>query len=542
SDAYKGYRHPFLFGFHYLGGVGGDPRTLVELAMSYLSSHIRRSPDWWNILKNEDAKNEWMLYALNRVINVPTPSIKAEINLSRKQIDYVLKELEGYNALRDGIYQVSCFERIWESSSILDPDITTSLNTAFDGLQPQSLIDPEDDVTWHIIDHRLHCLVYGRTLVSHPNGSTLETVSSPSSSDVYTTSTSFALLPSDVFVREKDSSISVRFLSYINNLHPKHRGTYTLLETLLGGFIPLFEHALTDLHRNNPLVQRIPGNCRYTVWDEPDTPEHSDDEEEWEKYEREMRQWALNRPIDLPDVPSSGYRGGLENRRHIVSLYNRVIQIFVNVSEIKLHPQEPFFMGVPWHVEGMRAERIVACGFHCLSADNITETCLKFRMAVTFPRGFSAGDTGATLRTWGIRDGDPCHQYIGSVPIRPGLSLVYPNIYQQSQTAFKLADPSKEGHFKVIRFFLVDPDVKPVISTSRVAPQQEEWIHQAVDDNLDTRLPYEMIEKIMESIDGLMTFGEAKDYRQKLIEETRRFTQANNSYHFCIPFDIWNGP
>lgn len=163
-------------------------------------------------------------------------------------------------------------------------------------------------------------------------------------------------------------------------------------------------------------------------------------------------------------------------------------------------------------------------------------------MAVTYPRGFSAGDNGATLRTWGIRDGDSCHQYIGEVPVRAGLSLVFPNIYQSQQTSFTLEDPSQEGHLKAIWFYLVDPEIRPIISTSVVAPQQESWIRKALDDNLDTRLPNELVEKILEYVEGVMTLQEAEEHRKTLIEATEQFTQANNSYHFCIPFDVWNGP
>ncbi|KAF8963906.1 hypothetical protein BDZ97DRAFT_1904719 [Flammula alnicola] len=532
EDQYRGYRHPFLFGIHYLGG-------LTELAMSLFSAEIRRSSEWWKRYKTEEARNEWTESAVARIWNVRTPSVQAEVKLSPRQIDYVLDELEGYDALRDARCQVSCFERVWQSDSLLDSLTSKLLTDALDSLKPEPPND-EDGVTY-IIDHMLHCLVYNRTLVSHLNGRALRPIPAPPSTDIYTVSQHFSLLPSDVFV-SADASY-VKFLSYINNLHPNlHHDTYKLLEVLLAGFIPLFEHTLTDLHRNNPLVQRIPGPYRYTIWEEPEPPEHSDDEEGWITYEREMRQWALNRPLNLPDVPESGYPGGLEKRRHVVTLRNRAVQVIVSVSEITLRPEGPDFPGTPWHVEGMRTERIVACGFHCLSAGNITDTSIDFRMAVTYPRGFSAGDTGATLRTWGIRDGDSCHQYVGDVPIRPGLNLVFPNIYQHRQTPFKLVDPSKAGCLKVIKFFLIDPEIKPIISTSLVGPQQKDWIHKALDDNLDARLPNELIERILENVDGLMTSEEAKGYKKKMAEATEQFTQANNSYHFCIPFDIWNGP
>lgn len=163
-------------------------------------------------------------------------------------------------------------------------------------------------------------------------------------------------------------------------------------------------------------------------------------------------------------------------------------------------------------------------------------------MAVTYPRGFSAGDAGATLRTWGLQDGDSCHQLIGAIPITTGLALVFPNIYQHSQTAFQLADASKDGHMTVLQFLLVDCDIHPVISTGVVAPQQKEWIRRAVDDSVDMRLPVEVIDRIMEEVEGLMTDDDANDIRRELLQERANFWKANNNYHFCIPFDIWNGP
>ncbi|KAJ3512275.1 hypothetical protein NLJ89_g3614 [Agrocybe chaxingu] len=490
------------------------PRTITELAMSQFSAEIRRSPGWWKCCPESNIKNAWFDSAVDRTWRVKTPSSHAEVKLSARQykIDYILDELQGYAALRDEKHQcqVSCFERVWESESVLDEEISLALRQSLDKIKAL-LQQNEDNITTDIIDHQRYPLVYNRTLVSHLNGRNYRSIPPPPSTDIYTVSPTFALLPSDVFVSADCSS--VEFLSYINNLDPtRHSGTYVLLQKLLAGFMPLFEHTLTDLHRNNPLVQRIPGSCRYTVWEEPEPPDHSDDDEGWVNYEREMRQWALNRPINLPDVPSTGYPGGLENRRHTVTLRNRVVQVIA-------------FLGM-WK----------ECG------DNITNTSIQFRMAVTYPKGFSAGDAGATLRTWGIRDGDSCHQYIGEVPVRPGLGLVFPNIYQHRQTSFELRDPSKQGHMTVIRFFLVDPEIRPIVSTSVVAPQQKDWIHKALDDNLDNRLPNEVIEKILNNVEGLMDESEADSYKKELLEARKRFTRASNSYHFCIPFDIWNGP
>jgi hypothetical protein len=161
-------------------------------------------------------------------------------------------------------------------------------------------------------------------------------------------------------------------------------------------------------------------------------------------------------------------------------------------------------------------------------------------MAVTSPKRFHAGDTGATMRTWAMKDGDPCHQYIGSKLTSTGLAIAFPNIYQYRHSPFRLHDPSKEGYQRLIAFYLVDPEIQPVISTSRVPPQQKSWIKAAVEESVDVRLPLELVEKIVDYVEGKMNWDEAVDFRREMLEERKNFWRQNDHYHFCIPFDIWN--
>lgn len=192
----------------------------------------------------------------------------------------------------------------------------------------------KDGVTVALIDPFLHPFIYNKTLLSHPHRPP-KSLSSPPLTDIYTVSPNFCFLPSNVSV---SPSGEVQFTSYINNLSfYRYKDTlYRSLSSLATAFLPLLEHVLTDLHRNNPLPQRIPGSCRYTVWDEPDPPEFSDDEDGWATYEREMRHWILHRPIHLPDVPDFGYPGGLEQRKHTVDLKGRNLQVIVQISETRL--------------------------------------------------------------------------------------------------------------------------------------------------------------------------------------------------------------
>lgn len=217
----------------------------------------------------------------------------------------------------------------------------STFNQIFDDLRNAQSSNIEDDITVPLIDPYLYPLIYNRSLAPDPENAALKRpVEAPPKTDAYTKSSLFALLPADFVV---SPSGSVRFTSYINNLEPWRAQHYDTLETILAAFIPLFEHSLTDLHRHNPLPQRIKGSCRYTEWEEPDPPEHSDDEGGWATYEREMRHWIMQRPIHLPDVPECGYTGGLEHRKRTVSLRGTNLQVIVDLHDTEL-------VSVSWHV------------------------------------------------------------------------------------------------------------------------------------------------------------------------------------------------
>ncbi|KAG6899815.1 hypothetical protein C0993_006516, partial [Termitomyces sp. T159_Od127] len=418
--------------------------------------------------------------------------------------------------------QVSCFERIWERT--LPP--SSSLSTSLNCLRETSSASPWDTLALctSLVDPHSHPLIYNRTLVRsspRPRASPrLRTLPSPNGGDIYTVSPQYALLPTPALV---SPSGDASFTSYINNLHPRaHSALYDALARLLSAFVPLFEHVLTDLHRNNPLPQRIPPSRGplYRVWDEPEEPVHSDDEEGWAQYEAELRHWVMYRPIELPDVPDGGYPGGLETRRHRVSLRGKEMKVVVGVEDVRLEPGGPAYGGSPWHVEGMRNERIVAVGEYYAELDNITPPTLSFRMATTYPRRFAAGDNGATLRTWGLRDGDACHQHIGARALSAGQLLAFPNLYQSSLSAFALADAARPGRLTLVRFGLVDPEVGGVVGTREVAPQQAAWVREAVFEALGAsgRLPLEVVEMVVGNVQGVLGESEARECARRLRE------------------------
>lgn len=52
----------------------------------------------------------------------------------------------------------------------------------------------------------------------------------------------------------------------------------------------------------------------------------------------------------------------------------------------------------------------------------------------------------------------------------------------------------------------------------------------------------EVVERIMDYVEGVMEVDEAENYGRALMQARETFRDANNNYHFCIPFDIWSAP
>ncbi|KAH7874498.1 uncharacterized protein C8R40DRAFT_1237916 [Lentinula edodes] len=69
-------------------------------------------------------------------------------------------------------------------------------------------------------------------------------------------------------------------------------------------------------------------------------------------------------------------------------------------------------------------------------------------------------------------------------------------------------DLNQPAPITVLSFLLVDLDALPVISTANVAPQQRAWMWKA----LDSRLAVEIVEKILEMVDGLMDEQESQGH------------------------------
>ena len=133
-----------------------------------------------------------------------------------------------------------------------------------------------------------------------------------------------------------------------------------------------------------------------------------------------------------------------------------------------------------------------------------------------------------------IRD-SPCVQGIGDVITKTHRCVAFPNLYQHKVRPFHLEDPTKPGHRKILVFFLVDP-TKRVLSATDVAPQQREWVTDAMysagQNSVFAKLPLELLTMISNANDVAMSRSEAERYREELMSERVISVEENSRTYF----------
>ena len=290
-------------------------------------------------------------------------------------------------------------------------------------------------------------------------------------------STKYQWLPSEFYV---DAKGHVDIRSYINNLHPNEmKGeVYPLIAAIFERFVPLFERVLFDLM--NPKDRYMQLDCDWY----PPMPDYLDEEggETEEKKttttteaNQPVREYSsaddwYNRRVPLqPKAPTFSIPNRPQQRVDI-NLKGRHLQVIVKLSQMELTPEKPRYDGGVWHVEGCLNERIVASGIYYFHSENITESRLSFRTTVHEPM-YEQGDHRGVELIYGLKDGCPLVQHLGSVITQPGRLLAFPNLFQHFVEPFELADPTRNGIRQILVFFLVDP-FERIVSSAEVPPQQ----------------------------------------------------------------------
>ncbi|MFE5934949.1 DUF4246 domain-containing protein [Streptomyces sp. NPDC056470] len=478
------------------------PRTLRELQMMECSAHIRAKAGWFEKMNDADIVARWTQEAVAQ-------------GLTAAQVRYVHDELVHYAALRDGRtgVEVSAVDGVWQSDTLVDEKLRTRLREAVEVLEQV----PEEERDWHpgsdgqvldLVHPSLFCLV------REASGAPERAWHNPT--DRYSKhefSERFQWLPADVEVGDDGE---VAFRSYVNNVHPEHhRELGSVLPDLFARMRPLLENVLTDLRHPRPLrIEADPYGWYDSQPEYPSRSAYSDDatftEARYAWQEAHDEWWENRRPV-VPDAPDFT-PPEMPDAAGRVDLRGRGLQVIVKLATIHLTPEKPEYVGGSWHVEGMLNERIVSTGIYYWDSENITESRLSFRAALDDPE-YEQSDDDGMREVYGLENEDALNQVLGSASTPAGRCLAFPNVLQHRVGSFRLADPTRPGHRKILAFFLVDPSER-IVSTSDVPPQQP-W-----------------------SATSTMTLEEAKAYREQLMQERKFFVDEHNEQLYEREFSL----
>lgn len=452
---------------------------------------------------------------------------------------------------------------VYESSALIPSPLKASLKSLANRLEDV----PEDEKDWHpgsnkqvldLVHPSLFCLYIGRSFIHDPHSGHADPlrlltneeylreradIKRCFASDAYqceagdprlpfefTVSKAYQWLPTDFAVSD---SGPVFAQGYINNLNPvRHAAAYGTVSSILEQFLPLFERVVADqLSPPRPPIFPIDPDEWYTM----DAPDDVDDRDEWDR---------VNRWPDIPDALPFQPPAPNAEERVAFSLRGRTLQVIVKMANIELTPEAPRYAGGAWHVEGMANEKIVATGLYYYDSANITESQLAFRAAVgdglceggTF-LAYEQWDHRGYLTVYGLTHEHALNQELGHVVAREDKCLAFPNVYQHRVAPFKLEDPTRPGHRKILAFFLVDPLTR-VHSTSVVPPQQAQWYRDAVyDTSIVKKLPTELVELILKYVlESAVTMKEAMVDREELMKERAQFVVKHNQKVFEAEF------
>ncbi|MEV0322396.1 DUF4246 domain-containing protein [Streptomyces sp. NPDC050658] len=478
------------------------PRTLREMEMLRCSAHIRSKPGWFEKMNDAGIVAKWTREAVDQ-------------GLTEAQVRHVLAELAHYAALRDERTgaEVSAVDGVWQSDTLVDDGLRSRLREAVRVLEEV----PEAEKDWHpgsdgqvldLVHPSLFCLVNG------VSGAPERAWRNPTNRYArHEFSEKFQWLPTDVDISDEGAAV---FRSYVNNVHPEqHRELAAVLPDLFARLRPLFENVLTDLRHPRPLrIEADPYGWYDSEPEFPDRDAYTDDkayDEAVSAYEEAQDDWWENRSPVVPDAPDFTPPDAPDAADR-VALRGRGLQVIVKLATIHLTPDSPEYAGGSWHVEGMLNERIVSTGIYYWDNENITESTLSFRAALDDP-SYEQNDDNGLREVYGLEDEDALNQKLGSAATPAGRCLAFPNVLQHRVGSFRLADPTRPGHRKILAFFLVDPSEK-IVSTSDVPPQQP-W-----------------------SATSTMTLEQAKSHREQLMQERKFFVDEHNEQLYEREFSL----
>lgn len=308
-----------------------------------------------------------------------------------------------------------------KSDKLVDSSLHDALEKAFKKLQDDQAGSPDwhpdsNDMVQDLVHPSLYPLVYGQSKVLREELVGVEdaikswsgkgsVIPSNEATGDLSWSATYQWLPSNVAFQEDGS---VKFTSYINNLHPtKYPNIYSTIEKLIAAALPAWNQCLLE-KRGSRVTGPGRKESRFAIPDEADdyddrnwipsntgfkdagvdlTQEDGEELEEWEVYDEIERLWRLARVPILrePDTYQEvNYEPSPAQHSLLEKFKDTSLQIIVKMASIELTPEKPEFPAGGWHVEGQQNERICATALYYLDSENITDSSLSFRMETSW--------------------------------------------------------------------------------------------------------------------------------------------------------------
>ncbi|KAI1140179.1 hypothetical protein F5Y05DRAFT_308671 [Hypoxylon sp. FL0543] len=529
-----------------------DGLKLREIRMMNFINQITDKPKWEEKVFDETIVARWREEAKS----APSEGLDEDVFFSGEMFEYCIRELrdKAEKAKVTGIVNVLDAElAVAKSDTVVPSSLVDALKAGVKVLEDV----PDSEKDWHplsgekvldLVHPSLFPLVYGTTRVLPYGKVPLENCASFIGRGEATTVFEVApadgpalwgsnqWLPSDIEWSENGPRIT----SYINNLHPADHGDlYNVLEQFVAASVPLWEECLfrPSEKQTMRITRRSGGNedfhllegFKYAI---PDEYIHRDsDNEDGEEIDEEYMytddyiQWFdQHKVLDWPEPDEYFPRErDPDSKPDLKTEFPSGLQVIFKLANILLTPEAPEYGGGTWHIEGALNDRIVATALYYYDVENISESRLAFRQAVDAEemRLQPPQHEWESLARWhGIADDDLPFQEVGDVLTRAGRLIAFPNVFQHQVQPFRLEDPLRPGHRKILAMFLVDPNIR-VLSTGVVPPQRKDWWAREVRKIRPfSHIPMEILDLIVDFVEDFpMSWERAEAVRERLIQE-----------------------
>ncbi|GLI81293.1 hypothetical protein PoHVEF18_009669 [Penicillium ochrochloron] len=254
--------------------------------------------------------------------------------------------------------------------------------------------------------------------------------------------------------------------------------------------------------------------------------------ENYNEADRDSDVWFQRPKILDPRVHNELMRSRSEVDHHFQTVRledefrQKGLQVIVKLSGIEINPANPSFSGDQWHLDGLSNEHIVAGAVYCFDSQNVTDVRVSFAQRIhvngnEYAFDHEYWDVPYLEKLFNIKDDAPSIQQVGSVSLRQGRLIAFPNCLHQRWEPFELIDKAQPGHFRFLTMWLVDPYFR-ICSTRNVPPQRLDWWEQESRLRLQSvhPLPQELADLITKEAGvDLMDLREASNHRCKHAEE-----------------------